>query len=318
MAKHRSKRLITKTGLEVSKSYCRKCRETKPATEFYSATDTFLDTNGLMSVCSDCIDEIYNNFLTVTKSVEVSVHEVCKMMNIAYFPAAIESAKKDAETRIANGKNPAKFFGKYKSRIRTNLGGVRGGENLDMTYKPESTVQIVSTPIQEEDTPDFEELKAFWGVDSRDDIEFLENEMSKYRMGYVFDSPAQETLIKELCHLILQIDKDRKQDKSVDSKLKSMFSLMNNMGISPSMESAINGGKAESLGVRIKELEETSPADWYKDKSIYADVDNIEEYAEKYITSPIRSFITGNKEFEIGEEDEDREDDSYGDDVGVE
>lgn len=317
MARYRSKRLVTKTGFEISEAYCRKCRQTKNATEFYAATDTFLDTNGLMSICSSCIDDIYNGYLQATKSIELSVQKTCQTLNIIYFTPAIEAAKRTAETAIAAGKEPARFFGRYKSKLKTTMAGGNRGDEMDMTYRWDENVQIVYQQIGEDDTPDFEALKKFWGTDSKDDIEFLEEEMSKYRMGYVLDSPAQETLVKELCHLILQIDKDRKQDKSVEPKLKAMFALMNSMGISPSMETAIGGGKAESLGVRIKDLEETSPAEWYKDKSIYFDVDNIEEYAEKYITSPIRSFITGNKEFEIGDESDSSDDDDslYGEDV---
>lgn len=310
MGRLRSRKLTTSTGVTVDSVYCRKCMKNLLPKNFYSATDTFLDSNGLMSICSDCVDKIFENLLSATGSLELSVLKVCKMLNVIYIPEAIEAAKKDTETRTAKGNNPTKFFGKYKSRVSTFMRTGRGDYNSDLTYRDETPMpQVAETPIGEEDSPDFESLSEFWGTNSKSDIEFLEREMAKYRMGYVLDTPAQETLIKELCFLILQIDKDRRQDKSVEAKLKSLSSLMNSMGISPSMETALNAGKSESLGVRIKELEETSPADWYEDKSIYKDVDGIEAYIEKFITSPIRSFITGNKEFDIHEDGEDSDDD---------
>lgn len=315
MPRIRSKKLVTRTGVTLTEAYCRKCQRTLPASSFYSATDTFLDSNGIMSICSDCIDKIYTDILLVTNSIPASVKRVCRMLNVAFVPSAMDAATKDAQTREANGSKASRFFGKYKSRIINMLRTGIHDNSVDMTYK-EDGVMVASneTVITHNDTPDFEQLKKFWGTDSRDDIGFLEREMGRYRSGYVLDTPAQETLVKELCYLILEIDKDRKQDKSVDSKLKSLSALMNSMGISPNMESAASGGKAsEAFGVWIRDIEETTPAEWYKDKSIHADVDNVEEYAEKYIVSPIRSFITGNKEFDITIEEDgvtDDEDDS--------
>ena len=317
MARLRSKRIITNTGLEVTEAYCRKCRRTLPAGTFYSATDKFIDSNGLMSICSECVDEIYRNILSVTNSIELSIHKVCKMLNVIYLPAAVEAAKRDEETRLSQGKSPSRLFGRYKSKIGNLLRtGKSDGIAVDLTYQDDESVQKIEyTVITPDDTPDYDDLRKFWGTDSREDIVFLEREMAKYRMGYVLDTPAQETLVKELCYLILQIDKDRRQDKSVEAKLKSLSSLMNSMGISPNMETASNAGKSESLGVRIKELEETSPAEWYQDKSIYKDVDGIESYIEKFITSPIRAFMTGNKEFDISEDSDSSEDDGYEDSV---
>jgi hypothetical protein len=289
----------------VETGYCRKCRRTLPSGNFYNATDLFLDTNGLMSICADCIDDMFNAYLETTKSVELSVHKICAILNVIYLPAAVEAAKKYNETRMSNGRDATKkFFGRYKSKIKIFLKEytTQADNEIDMTYKADEVGTLQYSVITEDDTPDFEELKAFWGTENRDDIEFLENEMSKYRAGYVLDTPAQTTLVKELCYKILEIDKDRRVNKSVDAKLKSLQALMTSMGISPNMEKAAGAGRsAECFGAWIKDIEEKTPAEWHQDKSIFRDVDNIEEYSEKYITSPLRSFITGNKEFDISD-----------------
>ena len=53
----------------------------------------------------------------------------------------------------------------------------------------------------------------------------------------------------------------------------------------------------------IKNIEETTPAEYYKDKELFKDFDSIEEYIKKFITRPLKNFITGSRDFNIVEED---------------
>ena len=48
--------VVTKTGVEVTECYCRKCMKMKKPTLFYSAVDFDLDANGKFSVCTACIN----------------------------------------------------------------------------------------------------------------------------------------------------------------------------------------------------------------------------------------------------------------------
>jgi len=39
---------------EAKTCYCRKCQKDKKETEFFKATDLYLDSNGKSSICKDC------------------------------------------------------------------------------------------------------------------------------------------------------------------------------------------------------------------------------------------------------------------------
>ena len=75
---------------------------------------------------------------------------------------------------------------------------------------------------------------------------------------------------------------------------------MKNLAISPNMANAVSEGKSmDAFGVWVKDIENLSPAEWYKDKQLFKDVDNLQEYGEIFITRPLRNFITGSRDFTL-------------------
>ena len=51
---------VINTKVSRDKSFCRMCETIKSEKYFFDATDKILDKNGHMSVCKDCINELYN------------------------------------------------------------------------------------------------------------------------------------------------------------------------------------------------------------------------------------------------------------------
>lgn len=315
----------TKTGFKIEKSYCRTCMSEKPMEKFYETTNSLIDTNGLMSVCSDCIDSLFGKILSTTGSVELTVLRLCKMLNVAYVPSAIESTKQEMEKRLAGGMKLKEnaFFGRYKSNAKLVL---RSGTTDTTTNMEYQDVQVGSIEFQKipEKTLDpnaFEgadDLVQFWGTDDLGDIEFLEREFANFKKTHKADTYAEIILMKEVCYKILEMDKARKEGRSVDNMLKALQEVMKNLAISPNIANAASGNAVDSFGAWIKEIEMTRPAEWVENKSIFKDVDNLEAYSEKYITSPLRTFVTGNKEFDLEDGTFDQEGfDDKGDEGGV-
>ena len=52
------------------------------------------------------------------------------------------------------------------------------------------------------------------------------------------------------------------------------------------------------LGEMIRDIEEFCPAEYYKDKKLYADFDHLKEYIERFMTRPLRNLLTGSKELD--------------------
>lgn len=299
---------VINTKVSRDKSFCRMCETIKSEKYFFDATDKILDKNGHMSVCKDCINELYNQFYKSTGSVEHAILKLCQLLNVKFDQSAINSALVHAETLNSNGE---KMFGMYKAKLFL-MNKINGKMDVaDLAYNYPVAITINAPKEVEENIPeDIDVLHAFWGENfSASEIDILERKFSDWSRSHAIDTQSERVLLKYICLKEFEIDNAISLKQSTASLMKEFQELLKTSALSPSMANAASGGKSmEAFGNWVKEIENMTPAEWMKDKSIYKDVDNIEEYGEKYITSPLRSFVTGSREFSL--EDDSEKDDS--------
>lgn len=293
-------------GLPNGKCYCRKCQKIKSDKDFYKAIDETIDSNGFFSLCKGCIGETYKKILEIEHgSINLAVLFLCKKLNVLYSEDAISSTIKHFET---TNWSEDKFYGVYLAKLRANS-GLAGFSFPDLTYKDNVVVNNTNKDVNiEEDSQTYEELESFWGTNKKEDLEFLERNFSEFKRSHKVDTYSEVVLTKEVCFKMLEIHKDRllHDGKANDNSTKQLMEIMKNLAISPNMVSVANSGKQlDTFGNWIKDIETMRPAEWVEDKSIYADVDNIEEYGEKYLTSPMRALVIGNREFSLDSQEED-------------
>lgn len=281
--------------------YCRKCTDVKPEVEFSKATDLFLDTNGRMSLCKDCVNLIYEEYLSSEKTIEKAVFKICKLLNVRYDPRAIESALKQMQTKESD---PTKVFPLYRAKLLLLLRENVNDTNVDLTFQ-ENIIQS-NKPIEfDEDIfnkeVDIEDRRMFWGKDfSAEEISLLEHKLANWSSGQEIESPGERNLLKYICLKELEIDKTKGNIPS--GLLKDYNDLLKVSGYAPRDVTAANSGKSkDTFGTWLKEISSMRPEEWVEDKSIYKDVDNIEAYGEKHLTSPMRQLVTGSREFFIEE-----------------
>ena len=286
------------------KGFCRKCQKVKKLALDFFTSYSFLDTSGYLSVCKDCINEMYVTFFENEHTVERTVYRLCKILDIRYDEKAINAAIKHVENQKEKGKDLSdSFFGIYKMRLISVTSG-QGlndrGTTSDFSFQ--DTPIIVSSDMDGNDNDEeIEDLRTFWGthLDSID-IAFLENELAKLKKTHKSDTYSEIVLAKEVCFKVLEIQKLRIEGKSVANPVKELQELMKSLSISPNQANALSEGKSmDVFGVWVKEIESLEPAEWYKDKKLFADVDNLKEYGEMYITRPLRNFITGSRDFTL-------------------
>ena len=297
-----SKRMAPKE--EVKKIYCRKCQKMRPENSFYSCTDHFLDKNGKMSVCKSCIVEIYNNFYKTDLSMEKSIYRTCKALNIRYDEKAVISAKSHIQTFIDRGTETKSVFGLYKSKLIQS----QRKELKDIDWQEDLTFKELSGEVLQSLAPQGKadaELIYFWGDNlAPDDYAFLEKEFSEWQRSYRCDTKAEEILLKDLCHIELKIRKARNEDRSVSSLNKDKIAIMKVASVDPAKAALVSSGKSlETFSNFVKMMEETDPADFYKDKELFKDFDNIGQYYQDYVTRPIKNFITKSRDFSVAQED---------------
>lgn len=303
----------TKTGVNVTTNYCRKCMQNLPAKDFYECVDEgLIDANGLQSVCKNCIQILYDKFFSDTNSPEKAIQKLCTSLNVRFSNEALSATKAHIDTMLERGKVVTAVFGIYKQKLVATKKSMDKSGLDDMTYVDVNTI-YVDKNFTPDEAPIPEEVLDFWGRDfSQGDIKFLESEYANFKKTHVANTYAEKVLLRQVCYSILDIKKARMQNDDATKLVQELQSLMKNLAISPNV---INSEKSnaegdETFGLWIQDIEQMEPAQWLKNDprgDMYRDVGNIEEYFQKYFVRPLKNFITGSKDFNISDEDDSEE-----------
>lgn len=297
------KEFTSPTGVVLTESYCRRCMKNKKPTEFYKATDRELDSNGLFSVCKQCILELYDVHYLVERTLDKTILKLCRILNIIYDPAAVDSVRNQINNAQGGTRKIPNAFSIYVMRLGSMYArgkGMESQEDFDMTFNGVSQDEV-DRMDSELATPD-----AFWGDKySPDQLDFLEREYANFKMSYSPDAHADVVLLKRVCKKLLAIrEEEDSSGKNVGNLEKQLMALMKELAISPAHASAASGGKSiDAFGVWVADIEKTKPAEWLAEdgRELHFDVDNVHEYYENYVARPIRNYLTGTSNFNLVE-----------------
>jgi len=309
-SKRLKKTVKSKTGVEVETIYCRRCMEMKKPNNFYSSVDD-LDSNGYFSICKSCCDSIYNSYYNVEHDMAKAMLRTCRKINLRFDEGALEATIIHIKTAMDSGRNYSNILGLYKGKLSVSLKSNFSdrGEYLDLTFT-EPTISLPPTEPLDDSEESFD-LKQYWGENLNfDDYVFLEKEMAEWKKTHKCDTKAEETLLKEICHKQLEIRKKREESKgnSPAVLVKELQQLMVTAAIDPSKTATIGAGKSQdAFSSFIKIIEEKEPADFYKDKELFKDYDKLDFYFRKYVTRPLKNFITQSRDFNVETEEEEFE-----------
>jgi hypothetical protein len=282
-----------------------------PEKHFYDATDAgLIDSNGKLSVCKPCIQNLYNGFYEEYGSIEKSLHKLCMSLNIKFSNEAASATQTQITTFIESGKTVRNVFGIYKSKLIAVNPSMDKSADMDLTYSDVGTIYVDKENIIEE-APIPKDVIDFWGADvPKEDIKYLENEYINFKKTHVAETYAEIVLLKQVCYTMLDIKRLRAAGEDTGTLVKELQALMKTLAVSPNATITANTGNknSEAFGLWIKDIEENEPAQWLLSDprgDIYRDVSNVDQYFQKYIVRPLKNFIQGSKDFNVAEEGED-------------
>ena len=311
ISKRKVKKITSSTGVEISEIYCRRCMKTKKFSDFYVGVDSELDCNGFMSLCKDCCQDIYEGYYRVERDIPRALLSTCRKINIKFDEGIVNSTLAHLKTFADNGKSTDNVIGIYKSKLLRTTKNNFADETVfaDLTFVEPTTFIPPSNPL--DNSEESYSLEQYWGNNLNfEDYQFLESELSDWKKTHRCDTKAEETLLKEICHKTLEIRKKREETKgsSPATLVKELQELMKTASVDPSKTSLANSGKSQdTFSSFIKIIEENEPADYYKDKALFRDFDNIDFYFKKYVTRPLKNFITQSRDFNVDTEESDDE-----------
>lgn len=284
--------------------YCRKCMKFLPERFFYKAVDKGLvDTNGKISVCKRCSQSIYDSIFSETKSIEKTIHKMCTSLNVKFSNEAVNATKAHIDTLTSKGKSVNAVFSIFLMKLTATNPSMDKKADIDMTYTDIGTI-YVDKQFEVKDAPLPQEVIDRWGADlPPTDIKFLENEYVNFKKTHKADTYAEIVLLKQVCFMILDIERARRSGEDVNKMVASLQALMKSLDIAPNVSNAnSNNNTDEAFGLWIQDIEKSEPAEWMKSDprgDMYRDVANVEDLFQRYVVRPIKNFITQSKDFSL-------------------
>lgn len=221
---------------------------------------------GYVPVCKDCIDTMYNTYLAQCNNAKDAVRQMCRKLDLYWSESVYDMVERKSTTRT--------MMTQYIAKINSVS---YAGKSYDDTLSEEGTLwnfnQVADDVSDYEDsdiqqnesleTP--EEIITFWGSGYSDEM-YRELEqrrqywMSKFPEGTELDV-GTEALIRQICSLELDINRDRIAGKSVDKSVNALNNLLGSANLKPTQQKADGDSAQENtpFGVWIRRWETQRP-----------------------------------------------------------
>lgn len=249
-----------------------------PAKDFYKTRSVFYK-NGVFGICKHCLQEYVYDF---NGDIDVGrLKNIFRIYDIPFIKKEWESALNDKKDTI----------GVYFKNIYLNH---KDKSWIDGDLQESSVVKTNTINV------DDEELYARWGTSwSMADLQALELNYTEWLTHHDCDSLTTQKLVQLICMKEMEIKKARESKSPTDKLEKSLIELMNTSNLTPkTMGTNGTSDSAKALGVWIKDIEQYRPCEYFQDKSIYKDYDNIGSYWDRFILRPMRNLLCGTRDFD--------------------
>ena len=258
-----------KTTIMSKTAYCRFCQQQLKLTDFFSATNPYIDKNGKMSVCIGCIQKIYERYLVTYQEPLKSMYCLCQDIDWAYDEDCVN---KTLEYMKQNPNTKYSFIAKYKNAISTKL-------SSDSLRFKDSKIQTAYDNRLKETIPDHKADRLIvWGQYSDLDYEYLESVYNEYVNCYGANSPAERDNFRILAILRLNM-RNNPTNKDCSTALNAQYKAC---GITPEQIEKKRFEKgARTFGVDILTFEMEDPIayipQWEKASNRYKDYDGLDQ-----------------------------------------
>lgn len=222
---------------------------------------------GHTHICRDCIDGLYNGYLAQCNNPAHAVRQVCRKLDLYWSEKVYQQVERKS--------TPRSMMTQYIAKIN---GTTYAGKSYDDTLLEEGTLWNFTQDntikyeepeaeniIPEEEPEVAPEVVAFWGpgLDADQYIKLEQRRsywMSRLPEDIDFDI-GTEAIIKQLCSLELDMNRDRAAGRSVDKSITSLISLLDSAKLKPKQKNNDSDSTIDNtpFGVWIRRWEDQRP-----------------------------------------------------------
>lgn len=264
-----------------------------------SKSPIYRANNGFMSICKECIFDLYEQYVLFFSSEEsLAAERICQMTDMYFDEDVFES------TRGAGSRNR---ISTYVSRLNLlqNATNTTYSDTLVKRWddEQEAAITLKVTPINVGEVDIDNEVISRFGLGFQtQDYQTLQAEYESWveHEGEPVDK-RQEELYVSICYLKLNYQKFLQSGQqgigALSKEYRSSIEAATTE-IEDRKRKAEQEYEDKPVGMLLKEMEHYAPAEFYKDKKLYKDYDSIGEYFRRILVRPLKNLLTGSKELD--------------------
>ena len=254
-------------------SYCHKCGKafSKRKGNFYVNHSQMYRGIGYLSICKDCVEQIYEGYLARSGGDQkAAVRQLCRKLDLYWSDNVYELSYRKSTSRT--------IISQYFSRLITQPYINKCYDDTlleEKKYaKSSGADEIKEAPLvkelpQEDETITTieisDEVKNFWGPGYTPEMYSQLEQRRQYWMSR-FPNSSQidigtEALIRQICSLEIDINRDRTAGKSVDKSVNALNTLIKTANLNPTQQKEDVDASVNNtpLGVWIYKFENERP-----------------------------------------------------------
>jgi hypothetical protein len=276
-------------------SCCGKSYKRQKGNFSVSYSPLFAGNNGYVTICNRCRDQYFSlvtDFFSGNE--ERAIDRMCSLFDWYYEDSAVASTRKISADRSRIGAYPSKMCltqirdkgTTYLDTIRDRQTDIIESEEHLNELKEDGKVSISNATIER------------WGLGCFSDADYktLDDHYKMLKRQNPNCDNNQEIFIKDLCYIKLQQLNAMKQNDVDDfDKLTKLYrSTFQQAGLKTVQET--DSSNDETLGVTLATISQYTPEEYYKDKKLYKDFEDLGEYITRFMFRPLKNLMTGSKD----------------------
>ena len=302
----------------VAEDYYKCCtcgkKYTKQSGNFsYSQSPLYKGNNSFLPICNNCLENLVEQYTELLGSQNEAIKRVCLHWDIYFSESLLNSTKKIDANR---------------SRIKCYV------KNCNLQQHAGKTFDSYLREIKDDTIDSFEELERIkTEAELNDEVAVSDRTVKRWGLGYseteyqmlndhykvlkdkIGDDDVKDSLIKDLCEQHILKYRAR-QDKDYDryEKMSKLYQqTLSTVDLKPknTEKNVISNNPDECWGVFQQIVENYSPAEFIKekDKKVFKDYNEQDEYYRRFIIRPTENLVNGtttmDEEYSIKVEDDD-------------
>src|SRR5574344_2017931 len=313
---------VRKTGTMV---YCSMCGTESLSSDFYESTNPHdgyecdnkgnIKRMGYVKICKKHIAQVYLDYLK-KGTMQSAVYFTCALTDTPFIKEVWDRYIELRNEKIKSGKiTPTQLktyndFAKYREQLKamkkatddwndfsaTNVDykDIMGLKKPDIALEAEKDLLVLNLGMQEQ----------------MSDYDFLEKTFERYTKGVEFVNAQQEDLYRDLCRDRLSLrklnDGNYNGEESQEVISKRVERTMSKVKVDEFESNKPKTISEQMLFAKIAQIEQTKPADLYKEPKKYKDFNKLRKYEKDMVLRPLLNTLAGHKDFNIDIDDIER------------